>query len=118
MLDYQFVKEFVLSKNGCLETYPFGETPFVAKVGNKMFALLTVDSNPCIISLKCDPEDALLLRGMYASTQPGYHLNKEHWNTLTCDDTLPKELVFQLINDSYNLIVTKLPKKVQNSIGL
>ena len=74
--------------------------------------------HPCIISLKCDPEDALLLRGMYASTQPGYHLNKEHWNTLTCDDTLPKELVFQLINDSYNLIVTKLPKKVQNSIGL
>lgn len=116
MLNYSSIKQFVFSKSRSAETYPFGETPCVAKVGGKMFALITVDSNPCTISLKCNPEDALLLRGLYNSIQPGYHLNKEHWNTLTCDESLPKELVFQLIDDSYDLILKKLTKKIRESL--
>ncbi len=115
-MDFQQIRIYLLSKPGCAETYPFGPDPMVAKVGGKMFALVPRDSDPCKITLKCDPADAQIQRSLYDAIQPGYHMNKEHWNTITLDKTLPDELFYQLVDDSYHLVFSKLPKKSRDSL--
>ncbi|MBL7109777.1 MAG: MmcQ/YjbR family DNA-binding protein, partial [Candidatus Marinimicrobia bacterium] len=87
------LKAYLLAKPCVKETYPFGEEPMVIKVMNKMFALVSVSKTPLTVSLKADPEDAQVQRSMYSAIKPGYHLNKEHWNTITIDDRIPDDIV-------------------------
>ena len=82
----ELLEKYCLGKNGAIKEYPFDETTAVFKVGNKMFALIDEISNPPRINLKCDPYYALELRAMYKSVSGGYHMNKKHWNTVTCND--------------------------------
>ena len=84
--------------------YPFGEGVAVYKVNDKMFALIHEGSNPVRISLKCDPQLAILLREKYESVMPGYHLNKKHWNTIILTGQLNDEEVRDLIRHSYELV--------------
>jgi predicted DNA-binding protein (MmcQ/YjbR family) len=81
-----------------------------------MFALISEDSDPLWLNLKCDPDDALALREQYEAIQPGYHMNKKHWNTITIDGSLPDALVFELIDHSYDLVVSKLPRAERQKI--
>ena len=90
----------------------------VIKVGGKMFAIVGLEADPLKISLKADPEDAIIQRNMYEAVQPGYHLNKEHWNTVTLDDSIPDKLLKQMIDESYQLISKKLSRKVKLEIGV
>ena len=76
----------------------------------KMFALTDVEDE-FSISLKCDPEKAINLREEYPDhVLPGYHMNKNHWNTIVVDGTIPDKLLYEWVNDSYELIVKSLPK--------
>ena len=76
-----------------------------------MFALSWMDAEPLKVNLKCDPEDAIRLRGEHEGLiTPGYHMNKRHWNTVTVDGELPDRLVRELIEDSYDLVVAGLPR--------
>lgn len=84
--------------------YPFGKEAAVYKVGDKMFALIAEGSDPVRISLKCDPQLAVVLREKYESVMPGYHLNKKHWNTIILSGQLPWEEIQGLILLSYNLV--------------
>lgn len=84
--------------------YPFGEEVAVYKVEDKMFALVPEKSSPVSISLKCDPQLAVLLREKYESVMPGYHLNKKHWNTIVLSGQLPWEEIQGLIRHSYQLV--------------
>ncbi len=90
----------------------------VIKIGRKMFAIVGLEADPLKISLKADPEDAIIQRNMYEAVQPGYHLNKEHWNTVTLDDSIPDKLLKQMIDESYQLISKKLSRKVKLEIGV
>jgi predicted DNA-binding protein (MmcQ/YjbR family) len=99
------------------ETTPFGPNILVYKVGGKMFALTSTDEHPPSINLKCEPERALDLRDRYEDIQPGYHMNKRHWNTLILDSDLPSKLVRELIDHSYQLVVEALPKKAQENLA-
>jgi predicted DNA-binding protein (MmcQ/YjbR family) len=90
----------------------------VIKVGGKMFAIVGLESNPLKISLKANPEDAIIQRNMYAAIQPGYHLNKEHWNTVTLGGSIPDKLVNQMIAESYQLVSNKLTQKIKSEIGI
>ncbi len=81
-----------------------------------MFALLNLDGN-LSINLKCDPEKALELREHYPAVLPGYHMNKRLWNTIFLDGTLDNDLVKSWIDDSYDLVVEKLPKKERERIS-
>jgi predicted DNA-binding protein (MmcQ/YjbR family) len=99
-----------LSMPGATEDFPFGEGVSVFKVGGKMFALSRLDGEPLQVSLKCEPELADQLRLTYAAVRPGYHLNKRHWNTITLDGTLEDRTVFDMVEDSYDLVVDGLPK--------
>ncbi len=80
------------------------------KVAGKMFALSRLDAEPLQVSLKCEPELAESLRLTYDAVQPGYHLNKRHWNTVTIDGSLEDRMVFDMLEDSYDLVVDGLPK--------
>jgi predicted DNA-binding protein (MmcQ/YjbR family) len=102
---------------GAGEDFPFGEGVSVFKVRGKMFALSRLAARPLTVSLKCEPELAEQLRATYSAVQPGYHLNKRHWNTVEIDGSLPDRLLLDLIEDSYDLVVAGLPKRVQAELG-
>jgi predicted DNA-binding protein (MmcQ/YjbR family) len=100
-----------LSFDAAVEDFPFNPETSVFKVLGKMFALTNLDARPLTVNLKCDPEDALRLRGEHEGLiVPGWHMNKRHWNTVTVDGGLPDRLVRELIEDSYDLVVAGLPR--------
>jgi predicted DNA-binding protein (MmcQ/YjbR family) len=88
---------------------PFGDDTLVFRVMNKIFALTNLEGE-ISINLKCDPAKAIELREEYSAIIPGYHMNKQHWNTLVMNGSLKKELVTSLISHSYELIIESLPK--------
>jgi predicted DNA-binding protein (MmcQ/YjbR family) len=95
---------------GAVEDYPFGNGVAVFKVGRRMFALIPLDGEPESVNLKCDPELALDLRARYPSVRPGYHQNKRHWNTVELDGSIEDSEIRWMIDHSYELVATKLPK--------
>lgn len=105
-----------LAKPGAEETFPFGESVLVFKVGGKMFALTNMDALPFSISLKCDPDRAIDLREQYDAVQPGYHLNKAHWNTVEIDGSVDSRTLKGWIDHSYELVKAGLPKKVRGEL--
>ena len=109
-MNLELLDQYLLSKKETISGYPFDESTLVFKVINKMFALIAEDETPLRINLKCDPDEAQILRGMHKSIMPGYHMNKEHWNTVILDGSLPDELIYKLIDDSYDLVVKGLKK--------
>ena len=108
-------RDYCITKKGVTESFPFDETTLVFKVMNKMFALADVDSFN-FINLKCNPEKAVELREQYNGIKPGYHMSKTHWNSVYLNQGVPDKLIYQLIDDSYDLIVTSLTKKLQKEL--
>jgi len=109
-------KKYCLSKTGALEEFPFDFTTMVFKVGNKIFALTDINEDPLRLSLKCEPMYAVSLRQDYKAIIPGYHLNKQHWNTLIMDGTITDKLIKQLIDHSYELVLKSLTKAKREGI--
>jgi len=103
------LQSYLMNKPGTTAERPFGPDVQVYKVLGKIFALVP-DEPPLRISLKCDPDEALFLRDMYTAVQPGYHLNKKHWNTVTIDGTIPKDEIWDMVAMSYALVVKSLKK--------
>jgi len=108
------LQEYCKSKKGATESFPFDDKTLVYKVGNKMFSLVSLEP-PFFANLKCNPEKAIELREMYEQITPGYHMNKANWNSVYFENGLKTSLVKSLIDDSYNLIVDGLPKKVRDN---
>src|SRR5690554_8174331 len=103
-------REYCLSKLGVAESFPFDEQTLVFKVSGKMFALCDVDLFKSI-NMKCNPEKALELREKYTAINAGYHMNKKHWNTIEMDGSVNNQLLLQMIDDSYDLIIKKRESK-------
>lgn len=108
-------RDFCLSLKGVTEGTPFGENVLVFKVIEKMFALTDIDLFESI-NLKCNPELAIELREKYQAVQPGYHMNKKHWNTITVNSDMPDNLLKHWTRHSYDLVVSGLPKKDRESL--
>ncbi|MGH3681311.1 MAG: MmcQ/YjbR family DNA-binding protein [Natronosporangium sp.] len=104
------------AKPGSAEDYPFGDEVAVFKVAGRMFALLSLGDPPGSVSLKCDPDLADELRGRYAAITPGYHLNKQHWNTVALDGSVPDEELLELIDHSYQLVVSRLTRAQRDGL--
>ena len=111
------LRDCCLAHAGAVEEFPFGPETSVFKVAGKLFALSALDRDPLAVSVKCEPELAEQLRNTYPAIRPGYHLNKRHWNTVTIDGDLPDQLVRDLIEDSYDLVVSALPRRVRDELG-
>jgi predicted DNA-binding protein (MmcQ/YjbR family) len=116
-MDIEILRNHLLSKPVVTEGEPFGPQTLVYKVMDKMWAILPLDRMPPQVGLKCDPARAISLRESYASVVPGWHLNKKHWNTLFIEEELPDDLILELADHSYDLVVRGLPKKVQALIN-
>ena len=111
-------RERCLSKPHATEGTPFGEDVLVFKVENKIFALMSLEEVPATANLKCDPDLALELRDRYEEVQPGYHMNKKHWNTVELEGGIPNAELRKMIDHSYALVVASLPKSVKAKLGL
>jgi len=111
------LRDRCLSFTGSEKTFPFGPETSVFKVGGKMFALSQLRADSLRISLKCEPALAQALRQTHAAVIPGYHLNKRHWNTVILDGSLPDESVRDMIEDSYDLVVSSLPQAKRRALG-
>ena len=112
-MNIEELRAYCLSKPFVEETFPFDEETLVFKVMGKMFLLTGINGKPLHINVKCNPEKAIELREKYTYVLPGYHMNKQHWNTIICESTTNKKLLKQWIDDSYGLIVESLPKKAK-----
>jgi predicted DNA-binding protein (MmcQ/YjbR family) len=111
------LRDHCLSFPGAQETFPFGANTSVFKVGGKMFALSQLSAAELRISLKCEPALAEQLREAHAEVIPGYHLNKRHWNTVIIDGSLPEQMIKDMIEDSYDLVVSNLPEPDRRALG-
>lgn len=115
--DFAGVRAYCLSKPGAVKGHPFGPGALVVKVAGRIFAIIGEDSDPASISLKCEPEEAAALRHEHPAVQAGYHLDKRHWNTVTLDGTIPAATVHGWIDDSYDLVVEKLPRRAREELA-
>ena len=122
-----WLKAYLLAKPETILDYPFDNVTEVYKVKGKMFALLgdgimkNSDVNKdghCILNLKCDPDEAVMLRDIFPAIIPGYHMNKQQWNTVVLDGSVPQGEIERMIDNSFKLVVDKMTKKDQRSILL
>ena len=114
-MNIEAIRDYCLAKPGVTEDMPFGEDTLVFRVGEKLF-LLTSISTGTQFNVKCDPERAIELRERYSEVQPGYHMNKKHWNTVHTDGNLGRKQICEMIDHSYELVLNSLPKKMQDEI--
>ena len=109
-------RSYCLSKKGVKEEFPFDQNTLVYKVMGKMFALTDVDGFTSV-NLKCDPDIAVELRENYGFVNPGYHMNKTHWNTVDMTWELEDDLLREWIDNSYDLVVSSLTKKLKEELN-
>lgn len=115
-MNIEKIREYCLGKPGVTEGFPFGQDVLVFKVMNKMFALTGLDGNPPYVNLKCDPERAIELREEFEAIKPGWHMNKQQWNSVYFTGSIPGDLVLELIDHSYELVVLGLKKKEKDEL--
>jgi predicted DNA-binding protein (MmcQ/YjbR family) len=117
-MNIEELRDYCLSLKGATENFPFDEMTLVLKVQGKMFGLIPLDNPETQISVKCDPERAISLREEYSAIVPAWHFNKKHWNTILIDPSISRQLLCELIEHSYNLVVSGLPKKLREELSL
>jgi len=103
-------RKYFLSRPEAIEDFPFRFDIHVFKIGKKMFGTLSYRDHIAYVNLKCDPEEAMVLRDVFDAVRPGYHMNKAHWNTVTLDGSIPTGEIERMIDRSYGLVVRKLKK--------
>jgi predicted DNA-binding protein (MmcQ/YjbR family) len=116
-MDSAKLRDHCLSFRGTNEEFPFGPETSVFKVAGKMFALSRLAERPLAVSLKCDPPLAEQLRAAHTAVLPGYHLNKRHWNTVMIDGSLPGKMIADMVEDSYDLVVSQLSRARRRALG-
>jgi predicted DNA-binding protein (MmcQ/YjbR family) len=116
-MDAAQLREWCLSFAGSSETFPFGAETSVFKVAGKIFAISRLASEPLEVSVKCEPLLAEQLRLAHPAIRPGYHLNKRHWNTVAVDGSIADEMLGELLEDSYDLVVSRLSRSDRRALG-
>jgi predicted DNA-binding protein (MmcQ/YjbR family) len=116
-VDAEQLRDLCLSFRGAEQAFPFGPETSVFRVAGKMFALSRLAGDPLSVSLKCEPHLAEQLRAEHPAITAGYHLNKRHWNTVLLDRSMADEMVAELVEDSYDLVVSALSRARQRALG-
>ncbi|MFO7862504.1 MAG: MmcQ/YjbR family DNA-binding protein [Salinivirgaceae bacterium] len=117
-MNVEDLRNYCVAKKHVTEEFPFDEVTLVFKVAGKMFALIGLDRVDLSIALKCDPERAQVLRSTHSAIGPAYHMSKTHWNGVRIDGTLKPEFVHELIDHSYDLVVSKFSAKRRKELNL
>lgn len=110
IIDEQALTDYVLESRGSDQSYPFGPEAAVFKVRDKMFALIAFHKDKLCITLKATPADVEVLTEQFDAIIPGYHMNKKHWITVTVEGDVSEGMIKDLVDGSYKLVVSKLPK--------
>lgn len=113
-MDIVALREYCLAKKLVTESFPFNETVLVFKVAGKMFLLVDIDSRPLSFNVKCNPAKATELREKHSRVTAAFHMNKQHWNSIECDGSVPAKSLLAWVDDSYELVISGLPKKIQD----
>lgn len=116
-MNIEELRAYCLSKPFEDESFPFDENTLVFKVADKIFALTGLEHFPPAVNLKCNPERAIELRERNEAILPGFHMNKRHWNTIQYGG-LAENLVKELIDHSYSLVLQSLTKEKQRELGM
>ena len=116
-MNIETLRTYCLKKKEVTEEFPFGPETLVFKVKGKVFLLTSLDGEGLQFNVKCDPDKAVDLRDRYDAVQPGYHMNKKHWNTVIVDGSISTQLLKEMIDHSYELVVQSLPKKLKDELG-
>jgi predicted DNA-binding protein (MmcQ/YjbR family) len=114
-MNITFFRDYCLSKPGTSEDTPFDENTLCFKVGGKIFAIIDIVDFESV-NLKCDPDRAVELREQLQGIQPGYHMNKKHWNTVLFDGSVYDKLILELVDHSYDLVVKSLQKTKRDNL--
>ncbi len=114
-MDIEIFRSYCLAKKGVTESFPFGVDTLVFKVMGKIFALTSIEIFESI-NLKCDPDEAVLLREQFSEVLPGYHMNKKHWNTILINGNMDDPQLKLWIDHSYELVVNSLSKKSKQEL--
>lgn len=117
-MNFAQARDYLLGKPEAVQDYPFGPEVAVFKVAGKMFATLVETDGVPYSNLKCDPQEAIMLRDLFDEVAPGYHMNKKHWNTVRLDGDLPRGEIERMIDNSYTLVTKSLPKKTRQSLEI
>ena len=117
-MNFSEVRSYLLAKPEAIEDYPFGPEVAVMKIRKKMFATLVENEAGARMNLKCDPNEALILRDIFSSVLPGYHMNKRHWNTVCLDGSIPRGEIERMIDNSYALVVRSLSKAERQGLEI
>jgi len=113
----QALIDLCLTLPAAYEDYPFDDladnvwTVMRHRVNKKSFALIYERNGKLCVNLKCEPMEAVLLRQAFVDVTPGYHMNKEHWNTVSLDGDVPDEMLERMVGQSYDLIKPKTRKR-------
>jgi predicted DNA-binding protein (MmcQ/YjbR family) len=117
-MNYEAARDYLLRRPEAIEDFPFGPDVAVMKIRGKMFATLVQARGEARMNLKCDPQEAIMLRDIFDAVLPGYHMNKRHWNTLVLDGSLPVPEIERMIDRSYGLVVKGLRKAERDALVL
>jgi predicted DNA-binding protein (MmcQ/YjbR family) len=117
-MDIEQFRAYCLAKKATSEDFPFGGDTLCLRVGGKIFAITGLDSEVFTVNLKCDPDYAVELREQHPEVQPGWHMNKKHWNTVDFTGQLSTNQLYELINHSYDQVVKSLKKADRIALGL
>ena len=115
-MNIEELRDYCLKLKGVTESFPFDKTTLVFKVADKMFCLTDLEDS-FGINLKNSPEKNIELREQFEAVKPGFHMNKKHWNSVEVDGSVPENLLKQWIDESYNIVVSGLTKKLQKELG-
>jgi len=110
-------REYCQTKKGVTEDFPFDEYTMCVRVMGKIFAITGLDAEQFTVNLKCDPDYALELRERHPEVQPGWHMNKKHWNTVDFEGSLDEKMLRHLIDHSYEQVVKSLKKADREALG-
>ncbi|REG90632.1 MmcQ/YjbR family DNA-binding protein [Algoriphagus antarcticus] len=111
----EYYRDYCLAKPGVTEDTPFDQDTLCFRVGKKIFSICSI-SDFQYINLKCDPERAVELREQYDGITPGFHMNKQQWNSVSTTGNVPDRVILELADHSYELIFGSLTKKLQAEI--
>lgn len=109
-MDIEQLRDYCLSLPLVTEDMPFGDTTLVFRVRGRIFALTDLE-RPTLVSLKCDPEQAIALRERHETITGAYHMNKKHWNQVALDALLPDTMIESMVRHSYGEVVKKLTRR-------
>jgi len=115
-MNLESLRDYCLKLSGVTEELPFGPDTLVFKVMGKVFLLTSLDGTPLSFNVKCDPEKAEELRADFSEVLPGYHMNKKHWNTIQVTGSIPSDLLFEWVKDSYDLVARSLTKAAKQEL--